>query len=129
MERRRALLLLIASCSLAAEQKRKAPPLQIEVLEAKAERSQGKIMLDGQIRNSGSRTLQKLILIFDLLDADRKTISRRSGPIDEKILPPGEESAFHFFIPDHARAVEINVRSEHSGLEITVVQPGPYPID
>jgi hypothetical protein len=120
---------MIASCLLAADRKPKQPAVRMEVVEAKAERSQGKIMLDGLVRNVGTRPLQKLILIFELLDADRKTISRRSGPIDEKLLSPGEEASFQFFIPDHARAVEFNVRGEHAGLEITVVQPGPYPID
>jgi hypothetical protein len=129
MKRRHAILLLIALWPGLAQQKRKQSANKVEVVEAKMQRSEGKITLDGLVRNVGTRPLSKLVLIFELLDADRKTISRRSGPIDEKLLPPGEEATFEFFIPDHARAVEIMVHGEQSGLEIDVVQPGPYSID
>ena len=68
-------------------------------------------------------------MLFDLLDADRKTISRRRGPVDQEILGPGEESEFHFYVPDHARAVEVQVAAEQRGMEIDVEKAGPYPID
>ncbi|RPI08763.1 MAG: hypothetical protein EHM65_09935 [Acidobacteriales bacterium] len=130
MNRRRAALLLIAPFSSLAQQQRKQPGLLVEVVEARSERTQGKIVLDGVIRNVGTRSLSKLILLFDLLDADRKTISRRRGSIDQARFEPGDESEFHFFVADHARAVECSIHAEHAGgNEVDVLKPGPYPIN
>ena len=130
MNRRRATLLLIAPFSALAQQQRKQPAAQIEVMDAKSERLQGRIVVDGLIRNTGTRRLTKLVLLFDLLDADRKTISRRRGAIDEPRFEPGDETEFHFFVADHARAVECSIQAQHSGdNEVAVLNPGPYLIN
>jgi hypothetical protein len=128
---RRAWILVLAVPLLALGQpkRKERDTSRVEVIQLRCARDEGKITLDGEVRNTGTRRLTKLILIFSLLDADRKTISRRRGSIDEALLDPGETSAFHFYIPDHARAVEISIEAEHRGLEMDVVKPGPYPID
>ncbi len=130
MKRRAVLLVLVAPFSSPGQPKRKERDVtRVEVTQLRCARDEGKITLDGEVRNTGTRRLTKLILIFSLLDADRKTISRRRGPIDDALLDPGDTSSFHFYIPDHARAVEISIEAEHRGLEMDVVKPGPYPID
>jgi len=130
MKRRVLLLLLFASFSSQAQQQRKQPSaLRLEVVELRAAREAGRITLDGEVRNSGTRPLTKVTLLFDLLDADRKTISRRRGPIEEAVLEPGDSSEFHFYVPDQARAVEVLVGAEQRGLETEVVKPGPFAIE
>ncbi|MFB3777773.1 MAG: FxLYD domain-containing protein [Bryobacteraceae bacterium] len=130
MKRRAVLLVLVAPFSSPCQTKRRErDATRLEVVQLRAAREQGRITLDGEVRNTGTRRLNKPVLIFDLLDADRKTISRRRGPVDEAMLDPGDASSFHFYIPEHVRAVEISVAAEHRGMEIDVVRPGPYPID
>ena len=124
------LLLLVASFSSQGQQQRKQRDfLRLDVVEMKAVRAEGRITLDGEVRNSGTRPLTKVVLLFDFLDADRKTISRRRGPIEEALLEPGDSSAFHFYIPDHARAVEVRVAAEQGGMEMDVAKPGPFPLE
>ena len=130
MNRRVALLVLVAPFSSLGQPKRRERDItRLEVIQVRCARDQGRITLDGEVRNTGTRPLNKLVLVFDLLDADRKTISRRRGPVDEAVLNPGDTSAFHFYLPDHARAVEIGIGVEHRGLEMDIIKPGPYPID
>ena len=130
MNRRAAILVLSSPFTSLGQPKRKErDATKVEVIQLRCARDEGKITLDGEVRNTGTRRLTKLILLFSLLDADRKTISRRRGSIDEALLEPGDTSGLHFYIPDHARAVEIFIEAEHRGLEMDVVKPGPYPID
>ncbi|HSW51216.1 MAG TPA: FxLYD domain-containing protein [Bryobacteraceae bacterium] len=130
MKRRRLLVLLSAPFSFFGQQRRKPQPAtQIEVRELKVARAERRITLDGVIRNSGTRSLTKLLLLFDLLDADGKTISRRRGTVEEAVLEAGNESRFQFYVADHARAVEVSVAAEQRGQEIDVAKPGPYLIE
>jgi len=128
---RRIIISMLAILPLLLGQPQRKPrrTAKIEVVEIRAGRERKQITFDGKIRNSGTEPLGRLILLFDLLDADRKTISRRRGPIDQEILGPGEESEFHFYVPDHARAVEVQIAAEQRGMEIDVEKAGPYPID
>jgi len=124
------LLLLVASFSSQGQQQRKQRDfLRLDVVEMKAVRAEGRITLDGEVRNSGTRPLTKVVLLFDFLDADRKTISRRRGAIEEAVLEPGDSSTFHFYVPDHARAVEVRVAAEQRGLEMDVAKSGPFPVE
>ena len=130
MKRRIVLLLLMASFWSLGQQKRKQESAnRIEVLELKAQRDRGQITLDGAIKNTGTRPLSKVVLMFDLLDADRKTLSSRRGPVDQTVLEPGEEWPFNFYVSDHARAIEVRVAAEQRELVLDVAKPGPYPID
>jgi hypothetical protein len=124
------LLLLVASFSSQGQQQRKQRnAFRLDVVEMKAVRAEGRITLDGEIRNSGTRPLTKVVLSFDFLDADRKTISRRRGPTEGAVLEPGDSSAFHFYVPDHARAVEVRVAAEHRDSELEVANSGPFPLE
>ncbi len=130
MKRRWLVALLSASFSSFGQQRRKQQAeTQIEVREIKAARAEHRITIDGAIRNTGTRPLVKLLLLFDLLDADRRTISRRRGTIEEAVLEPGEASSFQFYVADQARAVEVSVAAEHRGAQIEVTRPGPYVIE
>jgi hypothetical protein len=130
MKRCAALLLLFASFSSQGQRERKQPNVvRLEVVELRAARDAGRITLDGEVRNTGTRELTRLVLMFDLLDADRKTISRRRGALEEAVLDPGDSSTFHFYVPDQARAVEVRVAAEQRGMEIEVAKPGPFAIE
>jgi hypothetical protein len=131
MQRRAVLLLLLACLATAALQKpKKRSQNRLEVVEAKAERQERTIMLDGRVKNTGQRTLYRLVLIFDLIDTEQKVISRRKGPIEEDVLEPGEEVSFQFYVPDQVRAVQFRMGAESERVtDFEVVKPGPFPIE
>jgi hypothetical protein len=130
MKRRVLLASLIASFSSLGQTRRKETGKAcIEVVSLKLERAGKQITIDGTIRNTGARPLGKLVLAFELLDADEKTISRRRGPIEEDALGLGAESSFGFFVEDQARAVSVRVQAEFREMHIDVVKAGPYYIE
>jgi hypothetical protein len=124
-------LLVFACLAPAALQQREQRSLnQIEVKEAKAERQERGIILDGRVKNTGQRALYRLTLVFDLIDSEQKVISSRKGPIEEDVLEPGEEASFQFHVPDQARAVQFRMRAEsEKTVDLAVVKPGPFLIE
>lgn len=132
MMKRLAVPLLVLGClAPAALQERKQQSRnQIEVMEAKAERQERRIMLDGRVKNTGQRVLCRLVLLFDLIDSEGRVISRRKGPIEEDVLEPGEEASLQFYIPDQARAVQFRMGAEfEKATRLEVIKPGPFLIE
>ncbi len=126
-----ALLLTLATLSSARERKRNEPvkPAEIEVVEIAAVRAEGRVSLDGLIRNSGERTANKVTLIFDFMAPGRQVITSKRGSLDAEKLEPGDEVEFHVYVPEPPRAVEISVQAEDgSGRELKVIRAGPHPI-
>lgn len=125
---------LIASFSSLGQTRRKDAAREngkprIEVVSLKPERTEKQITIDGTIRNTGTRPLAKLVLSFELLNADEQTVSRRHGPIEEDVLAPGAESSFGFFVEDQARAVSVRVQAGLGETHVEVVKAGPYYIE
>jgi hypothetical protein len=132
MSRRLPLLLLLTlSAPFAAEKKPPQPkPPEIEVVEASARREDRRVALDGRLRNSGERPVEKLLILIDFLDADKRVISRQSGSADNDLLEPGDEAEFHRQTNNPARAVYFVISFEDGrGREIRAVNPGPFPIE
>jgi hypothetical protein len=132
MMKRLAVPLLVLAClAPAALQKRKQQSQnQVEVMEAKAERQERSIMLDGRVKNTGQRVLYRLTLVFDLIDSEQKVIASRKGPIEEDVLEPGEEATFQFHVPDQARAVQFRMGAESKKtVDLEVIKPGPFLIE
>ena len=126
------LLLTLAIFSTAAERKRKDPlkPPEIEIVEIVVQRSEGRISLDGRVKNSGQRPAAGVVLIFDFMAPGRQVITSKRGSLETERLEPGEEAEFHVFAADPVRAVEIQVQAaEGSGRELKVIKAGPHPIE
>ncbi len=126
-------LLALASLLFGAGQKRNQPklkPPEVVVLDASARRVDGRVALDGRLKNAGERPAQGLILLFDFMAPGRQVITTKRGPIDEELLAPGQEAEFHAHIVDPVRAVEFRIAAEDaSGRDIKVQRPGPFPIE
>lgn len=132
---RRYLLLLAPAVLAAAPQgkrekgKAKRPP-EVEVLELSVRRDTGVLQFDGRVRNCGDRPLEKLVLLFFVTSPDDKVVTTQRGQLDVDVLEPGEDRNFEWQARDHARAVTVTVGARIKGdEEITVLKPGPYPIE
>lgn len=118
-------------CLTAAEKKRKpAKPPEIEVIEATARRAEGKIALDGRVRNTSAKPLRGLILLFDFMAPGRAVITTKKGPVEDESLEPGQESVFRMELTDPVRAVEFQIAAvEENERDLRIANPGPFAIE
>ena len=129
---RRTLLASVAMLSPLVAQKKNAEKKSPEVhlLEATAQVEDQRINIDGRVRNTGEKPIRKLNFIFEMLDSDRKVLTRQQGQIDEDVLDPGDEAVFRAQIAWHARAVWFRVEFEDGGgRELMAANTGPFVIE
>jgi hypothetical protein len=107
MRRLRFIVMCLALAASGAEKKKKAP--DIEVLEVKVHRIEGKLTLDGRVRNTGEKTIQGLILMFDFLAPGKVPLTTQKTSVDEEILEPGKDGTFRAEMVDPVRAVECHL--------------------
>src|SRR5215467_8716737 len=102
--RRAVILTAILVLTLAGADKKKKPP-DVTVVECNGRRASGKITFDGRVRNTGEKTINGLILLFDFLSSDKVILTTLKGPTDDEVLDPGNESSFHLESDEPPRAV------------------------
>ncbi|MSV28235.1 MAG: hypothetical protein EXQ52_05755 [Bryobacterales bacterium] len=125
-----ALFLVLALSVLGADKKKAPKPPDVEVLEASAHRSDGKITLVGRVRNSGVKPIQGLVLVFDFMAPGRQVVTTQRGGVDEEVLNVTEEASFHMQLNEPPRAVEFRVNAvDEAGRDLRVDKPGPFPIE
>jgi hypothetical protein len=122
------LALALVFASVAAEKKKKPPDL--EVLEASAHRGESKVSVDGRVRNTGEKPIKELTLLFDFQAPGKQVVATEKGEIDEEVLLPGQEAAFHMEAnaPPGSVTFQINA-ADGSGRELRVAKSGPFPIE
>jgi hypothetical protein len=129
---RRALLLLAPLLTVvrADDKKKEEKPSDLEVVEATALRQARTIALDGRVRNSGQKTLEGVVLLFDFLATGRSVVTTQKAPLDDLVLEPGDESVYSMALkaPPRAVAFQINARDKR-GRGLEVANPGPFPIE
>ncbi len=126
------LLLALGTLSTAADKKRNQPPkpAEIEIVEITARRSEGRVSLDGRVKNTGERPAMGVVLFFDFMAPGRQVITTKRGNLEIETLDPGEEAEFHVYAPEPPRAVEIRVQVQDSSeRDLKVIKPGPYAIE
>ena len=127
------LLVALATLSVAADRKRnQAPPrpAEIEIVEITARRGEGRVSLDGRVKNTGERAAAGIVLLFDFMAPGRQVITTKRGNLEIETLEPGEEAEFHVYAPEPPRAVEIRVQvQDGSERDLKVIKPGPYAIE
>jgi hypothetical protein len=113
-----------------ADKKKKNKPPDITIVETSARRTEGRVALDGRIRNSGEKPIQGLVLLFDFLAPGSLVITTQKAPIDEEMLEPGKESVFRVELNDPVRAVQYQLNAvDRVGRELKVANPGPFVIE
>jgi hypothetical protein len=123
-------LWLIAALLLSAQERRRAPSSEVEVLGFRAERSVSRIHLDGTVRNTGSAAIDKPLMIFYFVSPDKKVVATRNAPLEVKRLEPGEDAQFMLETAYPVRASEIRLEAFDSHDRfIKMTNAGPYPIE
>ncbi len=116
----------------AAGQRRKPPkPPSLEILDITVRRTTERtVEIEGRIRNTGGKPLQKITIRFRVLAPDDATLTTQRGKLEPEILDPGEETEFHWQMREPARSVAVLVEaSDIRDAELVVSKPGPYAID
>jgi hypothetical protein len=122
------LALSLVVASVAADKKKKPPDL--EVLEASAHRGEIKVSVDGRVRNTGEKPIKELTLLFDFQAPGKQVVATEKGAIDEEVLQPGQEAAFHMEANTPPRSVAFQIgAADGSGRELRVAKSGPFPIE
>ena len=120
---------IFALCISAPAQRRKKPP-DLAVIETKVERSEGRIMADGRVRNTGEKPISALTVVFDFLSPEGEVVNSLKAAIDEDVLLPGQEGGFRAETKEFPRAVRYRIRAfdEHER-ELRAVNTGPFAIE
>jgi hypothetical protein len=128
---RRLLILFtaLAMCAAGADKKKKAPDL--EILELKVHRIDGKVTLDGRVRNRSEKKLEGIIVFFDFLATDNAVITTQRTNLDDETLDPGAESGFRGVLIDPVRAVECRIQmvEDKSGRDLRLAKIVKVPIE
>lgn len=123
------VLAVALAFSLRAADKKKKPP-DLQVLEASARRGDGKIAVDGRVRNTSEKPMKVLILLFDFLAPGKLVITTQKAPVEEELLAPGKEAVFRVELKDPVRAVAFQINAaDEAGHDFRVANPGPFPIE
>lgn len=128
----RRVFLAAAGCApvLSGAKKSKAKEPEIEVVEASVKAEDGRLLVDGRLRNVSGRTVDGLKVIYEVLDADNKVLTRQTGTIPGAVLDAGEEAEFHVQMAAHARGISMRFEFEDGGgRELRAGGAGPFPIE
>jgi hypothetical protein len=128
----RILVLAAAVLSLSAlgAGPRPKKPADVTVLEAKARRGDGKVLVDGRVRITAQKRMRGLVIVFDLLSAENGVMATEKAVVDEDWIEPGQERSYHAETADPVRAVRYRIRAFDNGeRELRAENTGPFPIE
>jgi hypothetical protein len=124
-------LLILAATPLAFSQKKAQPkPAVIEVMEVAAHRDPTQLNIDSKLKNTGERIANELVVIVDVLDSDKRTLTTQTGGSEPASLEPGQEGEFHAQMPLPPRAVYVRFSFEETGGRyLKATNTGPFAIE
>jgi len=124
------ILPLTAVLLVAAAPQKQKKPADVEVLETKARRGDGKIMIDVRVRNTSGKPVRGLVVYFDLLSAEDGVVASDSAVLDEDSVAAGDERSSQAITSDPPRAVKYKIRvSDAAERELRIVNAGPFPVE
>lgn len=111
-------------------QEHKGKPPAVEVAAMKAHRNDDLIEVAAEVKNSSDKPLKKLVIIFEFQDGAGNPISTEEMKVDEQPLMPDAESSLSVQLKDPPRATQVRIGAQAGGgVELTVGDSGPYPIE
>jgi hypothetical protein len=125
------MLAVLASLFCWGAQDQRKPKAGAELtVELAATRDTSKVLLDGKVRNTGGAPARNLLLIFKFVAPDNKVVATRQANLEARSLEPGEDGPFSLETEFPPRAVSVLVEIQNKGgIELTVRNRGPFPID
>ena len=125
----KAFVLAVAVLSLGAPGVAEKKP-EVQVVEAKARRDGGKILVDGRLRVTADKPLKGLVVVFDLMAPEDNIVGSEKAVLDEDRVARGQERVCHSETGEHARAVRFKIRAFDLGeRDLRVGNSGPFPIE
>ena len=122
------LLVAISVCTHAQDKKKKPPDVQ--VVETKGRRDEGRVMLDGKVRVTAEKPLKGLVVVFDFISPEHAVISSEKTMVDEDLMSHGAEGVYHAETRDPVRAVQYKIRAfDKNERELRVDNDGPFIIE
>ncbi|HYI95280.1 MAG TPA: hypothetical protein VEX68_17195 [Bryobacteraceae bacterium] len=129
----RSLLLTLLATTLVAYQGKKAPQLKpplLDVIDLTAQRDQALLVIDCKLKNTGERPAEKLVIIVDVLDSDKRAITTQKGGSDPESIEPGEHAEFNAQMRLPPRAVYVRLSFEDgAGRDVKANSAGPVAIE
>jgi hypothetical protein len=123
------ILAIVSLISGAETRQKKYKGPELEILEVKAYRVEGRITLDGRVRNCGVRPIRGMVLVFDFMAPGAAVITSQKMPTQEE-LEPGQEHTFRGQLSDPVRAVRVKIGAVDDGGDgLRIAKPGPYAIE
>jgi hypothetical protein len=130
LNRRTLLCTLGCLPPLIAAKKSQAKGPEVVLVDVTAKVEDARVMLDGHVRNVTDKPIRKLTVVYEILDSDKKVLTRQKGSIDEEMLDPGDEAAFSAQMQYHARGVFYRFEFEDgSEKELRAEKTGPFPLE
>jgi hypothetical protein len=127
------IAMVLASLAASAPQKPPRKPKKaadVQVVETKARREEGKINVDGKVKVTGEKPLHGLVIVFDFRSPEKEVVTTQKTTVDEATLETGREGAYHVELADAARAVTYTVRAfDGHEKELRVENVGPFSIE
>ena len=117
----------------AQDKKRKGEqpkPPDLTMVQVTCLRSEGEIVIDGRVKNTGGKPLVNVDLLIDFMAPGKQVITTKRGPVESDMLAPQDEAEFHLRINDYVRAVQIQFNAEQRDKgDLRVEKMGPYAIE
>ena len=116
---------------LLSQNNKKTPkPPDLEVVEVTATRHGDEIHVDGKVKNTGLKPLEKVAVIVDFFAPNRKPMVSKRGPVDAEVLEPGEEADFKLAMADPGQLVAIELQAvDRRERDLRLSRTGPFSID
>ncbi len=103
---------------------------ELQVLEAKARRDDGKILVDSSVRVTSEKPLHGLVIVFDLMAPENNVVGSQKAVLDDGVVERGQERVCRSETGEHVRAVRFKIRAFDLGeRDLRVANSGPFPIE
>lgn len=123
-------LLLALTAALLGQNKKPPKPPDLEILEIAASRRGDNIHVDGKIKNTSAKPLEKVMIIVDFFAPNRKPMVSKRGPVEAEVLEPGEETEFQLAMSDPGQLVQIELQAvDRRERDLRLSRTGPFSID
>lgn len=128
---RRSLFAIAALALMLSAQERKGKTPELEFSQVAVRRiDEQLIAVDGSVRNTGPKVLNKVQIIFEFFAPGKQSITIQRGAPEPDTITTGDLVEFHLQLRAPARAVHVVLGAEDgSGRELRVGKPGPYAVE